>query len=258
LPFTDIVVVSGTNKMSYNCVNSSSLAQSKLFLRPSDREQQVWWYCENRSLDPGRRRILIAPSFETSIGGDELSANHVFAVVMCPFLRFENETTALGRMRLPSSDCWVGMAGAPAEDTKYAHMFLTDPPTSEVVCELVYRHSQIPSMMVKANRDVTSKTSRGLTFNEMFKLVREQHGVVYSREPSWSSNLFQSDRVTDSSIDHEIQKRVCKHGGHFVLDLSESAIRFPHDIIIPSAEEWMEMNAKRLRDEERSADRQTA
>jgi hypothetical protein len=113
-------------------------------------------------------------------------------------------------------------------------------------------------MTVKANRDVTSKTSHGLTFNEMLKLMRKQPGAVYSCEPPWSSNAFQLDRVAYSSIDHEIQKKVCKYGGHFVLDSSKSIISFPHRIIVPSAEEWTDMDAKRVRNEEQSAESQSA
>lgn len=46
LPGKSTVVVSGVNKMAYNCVANSSIAQSKLFMRPSGRKEDRWLYCE--------------------------------------------------------------------------------------------------------------------------------------------------------------------------------------------------------------------
>lgn len=71
LPGKSVFVVSGVNKMSYNCVTNSSIAQSKLFLRPSGREKDVWLYCEFYS-PPRRRRLqigkpIVAQSFERSV-----------------------------------------------------------------------------------------------------------------------------------------------------------------------------------------------
>jgi hypothetical protein len=268
LPAADIVVLSGANKMSYNCVNNSSFAQVKLLMRPSNLEPEVWWYCQDRTLGRNRRGLcqrvrITGPSFELS-GEGALLAGRVLAVALCPFLRLPNhhEATALGRIKRQrwADSNWVTLAGAPIEDTKYAHMYLTDPPTTAVSAELVYKHSQIPSMIVKAKRCVGSKTSHGFTFNEMIKRVREEPGVVSVTEPPTSLNEYRylDNEWNDSYINHEIREKVCKYGGHFVLDSTMSIIRFPYSIVVPSAEEWLEMDAKRVRNEEQSAESQSA
>jgi hypothetical protein len=170
-------------------------------------------------------------------------SKRVLAVMLCPFLRLANcdDASALDRIKRQgwSDSDWVTMTGAPAEDTKYAHMYLTDPPTSAVSAELVYKHSQIPSMTLRAKRRIGSKTSHGLTFDEMIKTVREQPGVVYAYETPTSSNEYHYRYYErdNCSINQEVREKVCEYGGHFVLDTTMSVIRFPHHIIVPGAEE---------------------
>jgi hypothetical protein len=83
LPAADIVVLSGANKMSYNCVNNSSFAQVKLLMRPSNLEPEVWWYCQDRTLGRNRRGLcqrvrITGPSFELS-GEGALLAGRVLS-----------------------------------------------------------------------------------------------------------------------------------------------------------------------------------
>ena len=68
--------------------------------------------------------------------------------------------------------------------------------------------------------------------------VRRQSGDVFVYESkSCSMNC-------KSSINHEISLQVQRHGGHFKLDPEKSFLSF-NNIVVPSEQEWLEMDAKR-------------
>jgi hypothetical protein len=238
--------------MAYNCIANSSLAQSKLFLRPSDREDEVWWYRELRSkINTGGVRPIIDQCFEPSTEGPrEQNVTRMIAVALCPLLRLRyfTEATALDRIKKRGVQDYdlASPVGVPAENSKYGNMFLTDPPTHSVFAQSKYRHNLRPSMTISATRRVVSNTSHGLTFNEAIRSGREQLGHILS---CFSSEEAIDYRVT--SIDDEIRGMIQKYGGHFVLDPRSSKIRFPYRIVVPTAGEWLEMDVKRVREKER-------
>jgi hypothetical protein len=259
LPAAAIVLVSGTNRMSYNCVKGSSLAQSKLFLRPSDREQEVWWYCERRKrLGTGPHRAKSRWCFEPYPAKNVLSKRSL-AVNLCPLLQLVDvkETTAITRMRRQGwqEDETTRLVGAPAESTKYSNMFLTDPPTALVVAELTYKHTLQSSLLIRAKHTVHADSVRGLTFNDVVRDVRKQRGVVFVHEPPTASNDYKACHYPkhERSITEEMVQKVREHGGTFVLDTEKSFVVFPHRIVVPSTGEWLRMEAKRVHDKEHSA-----
>jgi hypothetical protein len=253
LPSVDIVIISSVNKMSYNCVSNSSLAHSKLFLRPSKREQEIWWYCER--LDAGPDAPILDPSFEPSMEGNMLS-KLAFPVTLCPLLRLVDivGTTTIGRLRRQG---WqeqetTKLVGVPAENTKYADMFLIDPPTSRVAVELTYKHTLRPSLLLRAKCAVPGDRTRGLTFNDMVKSVCTQRGVVFVHQPATALNNYKACHYPKNgrTIIEDMVQQVREHGGSFVLDTEKSFVVFPHRIVVPSAEEWLEMDGKRAREKE--------
>ena len=134
--------------MSYNCIANSTTAQSKLFLRPSGREKEIWMYREPGRLRRGRGGTkLVTHGFEPfkvisheemriSMVADGFTPQWVTAVTLCPLLELEDreETTALGRLEKTGLQQHerANLVAMPAEDSKYANMILTDPPIYEV------------------------------------------------------------------------------------------------------------------------------
>lgn len=271
LPVFDMVVISGVNKMSYNCFNSSKFAQSKLFLQPSHRAQSFWLYCEFRDSTNFRFELegkIVAQSFELSeeeyekihIARTAKIAKWVSAVALCPLLQLVDyqETSALGRIKRKGLyDERVILIGRPTENTKYANMILTDPPVHQVSAELTYKHTLHPLLMVRARRYVVDANSP-LTFNTVVQSARQQVGDVFVHDPPTATNNYKVSHFfkPNSSIDAEVLLKVQEYGGKFVLDPKNSELVFEdrrvtptfvvqRRIIVPSAKERLDMEAKR-------------
>lgn len=265
LPGKSIVVVSGVNRMASNCVANSSIAQSKLFMRPSGREEDRWVYCEfylPRSLQSQGERQIVAQSFEPSKGAlhkirtrkSDAAGRSVSAVALCPLLELEDtqETSALGRLKRRG---WqveerVNLIGLPAEDTKYANMILTDPPVSGLEIELTYKHSLWPLLMIRAKRCVCSKHEGNLlTIGAVLSSACSQPDNTYLHNPPMPSNNYDRSHecLPESTVNDVILQTVQKHGGSFALDLTNTQLLFPYPhIVVPDAEERKEMDANRV------------
>lgn len=116
-------------------------------------------------------------------------------------------------------------------------MLLTDPPIPKVEAELTFAHNLYPALMIRAKRIVTQKKSP-LTFRTFVDSVRRQSGDVFVHEPTSCSMNHKS------SVNHEISLQVQRHGGHFKLDPQKSFLSF-NNIVVPSEQEWLDMDAKR-------------
>jgi hypothetical protein len=238
-------------------------------LRPSDREQEVWWYCWWSRVSVGKRGNTVVEHelFEpTKLSAEELKDQNLLsglAVNLCPLLQLvdNKENTAVGRIKRKGwqNNETVTLVGAPAESSMYANMFLTDPPTLQVDAELAYKHTLLPSLLIRAKRTVRADTIRGLTFNDMVRDVRTQRGGLFVHEPQMASNAYQACHyfMSESSITEEMVQRVREHGGTFALDIKKSFVNFPRRILVPSVEEWLEMDAKRVREKEKSTEAQS-
>ncbi|GAB7323568.1 hypothetical protein MBLNU13_g07068t2 [Cladosporium sp. NU13] len=243
LPGKSIVVVSGINNVAYNCVANSSIAQSKLFMRPSGHAPDHWVYCEfylprRLAISPGRQ--VVAQCFEPTMdafhqvertGGVDGMAKWVSVVSLCPLLELDDtqESTALGRLKRKGwqEDERAHLTGLPAENTKYADMFLTDPPTYKVQIEVTYKHSLKPLLMIRAKRHVVSTTSP-LTVGAVLESACTQPGDTYLHEPAMPANNYNASHrfLKSSTINDVIVQTLQEHGGSFALDLSNSEFVF--------------------------------
>lgn len=263
LPGKSIVVVSGVNKMAYNCVANSSLAQSKLFMRPSGREEDRWMYCEfyhPHALRSQGERQIVAQAFEPLKGAlhklrtrkPDVAGRSVSAVSLCPLLELEDfqETTALGRLKRRG---WqveerLDLIGLPAENTRYASMILTDPPVSGLSIELTYKNSSWPLLMIKAKRYVRSKGGPHI-IGAVLRSACSQPGDTYLHNPPMPSNNYERSHecLPESTVNDVILQTVQKHGGSFALDLTNTQLVFQYPrIVVPNAEEMKEMDANRV------------
>jgi hypothetical protein len=240
--------------MAYNCVNNSSIAQTKLFLRPSGREQDSWLYCEFYfpSNDPFQmERQLVAQSFEPSTDAyykirtnkSDATGRKVSVVALCPLLELQDaqETSALRRLKRRGwmNDERANMIGLPAENTRYADMILTDPPVSELFIQLTYKHSLWPLLTIRADRRVRSKDGT-LTIGEVLRSARSQPGNTFLHDPPMPSNNYNRAHacLPDSTANDVILWAVQEHGGSFALDLKNTHLVFEYPrIVVPNAEE---------------------
>lgn len=260
LPAKSIVMVSGVNKMAYNCVANSSIAQAKLFMRPISHEEDLWVYCEFYL--PSTRlfqieRQLVAQSFEPSMdayykirtGKSDATARLVSVVASCPLLELEDaqETTALGRLKRKG---WqdnerVYLTGLPAENTRYANMILTDPPANSVDVELAFKHNLWPVLKIRAERRIKIEQ---LTIGMALRSACSKPGNTFLHGPPMPSNNYNRSHacLPRSTVNDVILQTVKEHGGSFSLDLTNKRFVFQNTrIVVPSAEEIMEMDAKR-------------
>jgi hypothetical protein len=260
LPGKSIVVVSGVNKMAYNCVANSSIAQSKLFMRPSGHAPDLWVYCDFYLV--GRRSQesqLVAQSFERSkdafkamrTGKTDGTERLVSVVALCPLLELQDaqETTALGRLKRKGwqDDERANLIGLPAENTRYADMILTDPPVNELDIEFIYTHSLWPLLKIRAERRVKSKDGP-LTIGAVMRSARSQPGNTFVYHPPMPSNNYNRSHacLPSSTVNDVILQAVQEHGGSFALDLKNSHFVFEHPrIVVPNTEEMMDMEANR-------------
>ena len=245
--------------MSHNCVANSSIAQSKLFMRPSGREEDIRVYCEfylpntHRSWE---ERQIVAQSFEPpgeKIGIRKLDGarKRVSVVALCPLLELEDaqETAALGRLKRRG---WQGeervkLIGLPAENTRYASMILTDPPVNKLRISLTYKHSLWPSLEIRARRYVRSKGDP-LTIGTVLRSACSEPGFTYLYMPPMPFNNYEGShaRLPHSTVNNIILQTVQEHGGSFALDLTSSSLVFSYPpIVVPNAEEMMEIDKKR-------------
>jgi hypothetical protein len=248
--------------MAYNCVNNSSIAQSKLFLRPSGRAPDLWVYCEFYlpSNDPFPiRRQLVAQSFEPSMDAyhrirpskSDAIGMPVSVIALCPLLELQDtqETTALGRLKRKGwkDDERAILTGLPAENTRYANMILTDPPVNELDIKLMYKHSLWPQLTIKAKRHVKSKDGP-LTIGAMLRGACSEPGDTFLHEPPMPSNDYGRSHACMplSTVNDVILQTVQEQGGSFALDLTKSKLVFRSArIVVPSTEEMEEIDAKR-------------
>ena len=112
-------------------------------------------------------------------------------LALCPLLKLEGaeETTALGRLKEKG---WYGeerthLTGLPAENTKYADILLTDPPSYKIQIEVTYKHNLKPLLMTRAKRHVVS-TSSPLTVGGVLNSACTQPGDTYLHEPAMPAN----------------------------------------------------------------------
>lgn len=259
--------------MAYNCVTNSPIAQTKLFMRPSDRKKDAWLYCEYilpNSLRSPTDRQIIAQSFDSSMeayrkmlrpGEMAGMAKWVSVVTLCPLLELDDsqEISALGRLQRKG---WqegerVNLTRLPAENTKYRNMVLTEPPCYEVHAELTYKHSLEPQLMIRAKRHIISK-SYPLTIGAVLSSACRRIGDVYLHEPPMASNGYSASHRSRQrfSIDGMIFSKVREHGGSFALDLTNSQFVFRNRqsgfglvvnrIVVPSAEERLDLEVSRI------------
>jgi hypothetical protein len=260
LPVKSIVAVSGVDKMSHNCVVNSTIAQSKLFMRPSGRAPDHWVYCEYYipSTQLWQLRQLVAQSFEPSMDvfnkiraeKSDSEGRPLSVVALCPLLELEDtqETAALARLKRRD---WKDTERAhitrlPAENTRYADMILTDPPVNELDVELTYKHSLWPLLRIEAKRRIKNKV--GLTIGALLGSARSELGDTYVYEPPMPSNNYGRAHacVTGSAVNDVILQTVQENGGSFALDLANSKLIFQSPrIVVPNDQEMMEMDAKR-------------
>jgi hypothetical protein len=279
LPPLDIAVASGVNKTFHNVVAGSIIAQSKLFLRPSGRAKDVWVYGELSRVmrSNGRERRIEAQFFELSIEAykekrDELMAEMskrvygiskwVSVVSLCPLLELDDpqESTAFGRLKRLGwqDDERANLTTLPAENTRYADMILTDPPVDEIHVELTYKHDLRPLLMIRAARRVTS-TASPLTIGAVLDSACSELGPLYLHDPPTGLNNYHASHmsVEESSINEMMAQQVREHRGRFALDLTNTQFFFRNStsssghvvnrIIVPSAEERLSMEVKRVR-----------
>lgn len=249
--------------MAYNCVTNSSIAQSKLFLRPSGRGHDLWLYCEFDRQDPNLpfpQRMLVAQSFEPSMDAFALvkrtgkvsgTARFVFVVALCPLLELEDaqETTALGRLKRKGwqDDERANLIGLPAENSRYADMVLTDPPVNEIWIRFTYKHSIWPSLLIRVERYVKSKVGP-LTVGAVLREARTKPGDTFLFEPPMPSNNYCASHacIPRSNVNDVILQAVQEHGGGFALDVKKSQFIFRNPrIVVPNSEERVEMEANR-------------
>ena len=215
-------------------------------------------------------RELIARSFEPSMEAyrkmlrpGELAgmAEWVSVVTLCPLLEHDDsqETSALGRLKRKGwqEDERANLTRLPAENTKYRNMTLTEPPCYEVHAELTYKHSLKPLLMIRAKRQITSK-SYPLTIGAVLSSACSGIGDVYLHEPPMASNGYNASHRSEQrfSIDGMIFAKVREHGGSFALDLTNSQFVFRNRrsgfdtvvnrIVVLSAEERLELEASRI------------
>lgn len=251
LPGVDIVVVSGVDKTARNCVANSSLAQTKMLLRPSGHRLEIWYYCEYRTRS-GKKSTVQRQSFELVPLQEDASQQKPFTrpvlpVALCPILELmqKREEGAMDRIqRQPwrivggwRDAEYANLIGCPPENSRYFDMLLTDPPVPKVEAELTFAHNLYPKIMVRATRVVTQKKKSPITFRSLVESVRSQSGDVFVHEPtSCSMNR-------KSSVNHEIALQVQRHGGYFKVDPEKSFLCFK-GVVVPSEQEWLDMDAK--------------
>jgi hypothetical protein len=252
------VAVSGVNKIAYICINNSSLARDKLFLSPSRHKPDFWWYYDN-CLSDSHPEVRVQ-SFETSTDAFppgmffESLKKRVYAVTLCPLLKLpDNKTKAIDQMRnsemrsliwdVVSTEQVAHLVGVPAEGSKYANMYLSDPPISHATADLTYKHTLSP-LRLEAKRNVNC--DRGLQFGKMIGFARKLAGEVSMSDP-WKDDF---KRYRDSTLNEVIAEQAALHGGEFVLEAESSRINFSTYTVVPSAEEYSEMDAKRAREKE--------
>lgn len=177
----------------------------------------------------------------------------VEAIALCPLLQLNDyrEEKAIERMKRRGAETVesVKLIGQPDDWAKFAGMLLADPPIYEVQAELQYKHNKSPGLKIKATRKV--KQDSPITIGALVDGVRCQTGSVWVEYASHGKSL--SCRLkSDSSIENEIQDQEKAIGGRFGLDLARSHLKFFQRMIVPITEEWQEMDAKRIREEQSS------
>lgn len=141
----------------------------------------------------------------------------------------------------------ANLIGCPSVNSEYFNMLLSDPPMDSVEMELTFVHSLDPGRVIKVRRIVLEVDSP-LTFRSLMDSARQKLGELIVHEPGSSSNDWKPYHymVSKESVGDMISQKIQEHGGQFILDCEKSQLFFP-GVIVPSEQEWLDMDAKRAK-----------
>jgi hypothetical protein len=260
LPTLSLIVATGVNMTFRTIAQNSQTLQRNLFLRPTNRPREFVKIEDDRKVSVATQRTYdhgVEDDISENAGSENDADGHDIRnlggpsamayeiAALCPLLVPERDDHVCEACGYPGPRVFCLSRLTPLAE-HWANMYLTNPPTKEVVVYLHYTGGYARQYNVSADRTVYCET--GVTVAALLDAIYLKGPVEITRAPGWWPGSDYGDMsgdredTTANMVIQELeewwagQDWGCMMGGRMELDLSRTFVDIPGLVV----REWNE------------------